>query len=174
MDKIKTTQKKLHFVELRAAGGSYRSIAEALNISKDTAMVWNRELADEVKRLQDERIAEILETYKMDKEARIRRLGETIKKMDTAIAKIDYSQIDSAKLLQLRLTYMDALKAEAGDNEPTTDDMTRAEVDELTAKVKDGTATVKEAERAAKAAARFAESDKTMSEARSDSIIAMF
>lgn len=176
MDKMQSTEKKIQFVELRAAGQSYRNIAAALNISKDTAMRWNRELAEEIKQFQRDQLAELVNAYEMDKAARVKRLGETIKKMDEAAAKIDFRQIDSVKLLQLRLTYMNAFQSESGArmagayDAPIDEGMTRAEVDELTAMAKAGTATVQEVERAATAAARFANSDRILTDAKESAL----
>jgi len=160
MNKIGTAEKKLRFIELRAAGKSYRTIAAEMHVSKDTLRLWNAELAGEVKDAQAGRLAELLTAYEMDREARIKRLGETIKKMDAAAAKINYREIDPVKLLQLRLTYIDALKAESGEAAAAAGDgTTRDELEALKEKVKAGTATVNDAEQAAAIAARFGESD---------------
>lgn len=48
----------------------------------------------------------------MTKEARIKKLGDTLEKIEDAIAKADFSTVDPAKLLDFKLKYTEALKGE--------------------------------------------------------------
>lgn len=48
----------------------------------------------------------------MTKEARIRRLGDTLEKINAALEQADFSTVDPAKLLDFKLKYTEALKGE--------------------------------------------------------------
>lgn len=110
---MKPTEVKLQYVKLRAEGKSYSFIVEALNISKSTCSKWERELADEIDELKRAELTELYESYGMSKEARIRTLGGILGKIDKALEQADFSEIDTAKLLDYKLKYMEALKGEA-------------------------------------------------------------
>lgn len=48
----------------------------------------------------------------MTKEARIRSLGDTLEKINASLQAADFSEVDPAKLLDLKLKYAEALKGE--------------------------------------------------------------
>lgn len=67
---MKTTEKKLEYIRLRAEGNSYSSIAQTLGISKSTCTSWERELKAEINAQKDERLRELFSSYRLTKEAR--------------------------------------------------------------------------------------------------------
>lgn len=103
---------KKQYIQLRAEGKSYSAIAEQLHISKSTCANWEQELKNQIDELKRAELAELCEIYGMTKEARIRNLGDTLGKIDEAIARADFSMIDPAKLLDFKLKYTEALKGE--------------------------------------------------------------
>lgn len=109
---MKPTELKTEFIQLRAEGQSYSSIAEKLHISKATCTKWERDLADQIGELKRAKLAELCESYSMNKEARIKRLGDTLGKINRALEETDYRTVDPAKLLDYQLKYMEALKGE--------------------------------------------------------------
>jgi len=109
---MKTNDKKMEFIQLRAEGKSYRDIEAQTGISRSTCGKWEQELRAEISRLKQERLDEVYTAYGMEKEARIRRLGETLEKIDQAIESADLSTIAPEKLLDLRLKYAAALREE--------------------------------------------------------------
>lgn len=109
---MKTTEKKLAFIEARANGKSYSTIAKELGISKSTCTSWSRELEKEIADLKAERLEELYEAYSMTKEARIKHLGATLQTIDSALAEKDLSEIPAEKLLELSLKYRKELKEE--------------------------------------------------------------
>lgn len=109
---MKTNETKREFVRLRGEGKSLRFIATQLHISKSTCQSWERALSAELDDLKRAELAELAEAYGMAKAARIRRLGEALKKIDSALEEIDFTTIDPSKLLELKLKYMEALKNE--------------------------------------------------------------
>lgn len=109
---MESQEKKNDFIQMRAAGLSYRVIAGKLGISKSTCCKWERELADAVAELKQEQLNDLYTAYAMTKAARIRKLGETLKTVDAALEKADLSEVAPEKLLDYKLKYTAALKEE--------------------------------------------------------------
>lgn len=142
---------RLSFVELRAKGYPYSRICRELKVSKSTLSVWNTELSAEIARLRAENLRELYDAYYMSKEARIRRLGDTLKSIDDELARKDLSEIPADKLLDYKLKYMEALReeyVEPIDTETETELNTQgivAEIVSLLGKVKRGEITKEQA-----------------------------
>lgn len=109
---MKPTEKKTEFIRLRAEGRSLRAIAEEIGVSKSTLSEWEKKLRAEVDRLRAENLEELYSSYGMAKEARIRRLGDTLRRIDTALDAVDLSALSPEKLLDYKLKYQAALKEE--------------------------------------------------------------
>ena len=109
---MKSAAIKNEFINMRAQGKSYSAIATSLKISKSTCAAWEQELKDQIAMLKQEQLNGLYEAYYMTKEARIRKLGDTLKNIDTALDGIDLTQIPPEKLLDFKLKYMEALKEE--------------------------------------------------------------
>ena len=109
---MKPQETKTEFIRLRAEGRSYSYIAEKLHISKGTCTEWERELKAQIAELKQEQLNELYTSYGMTKEARIKRLGDTLGKIDQALADTDLSMIPEEKLLDYKLKYTEALKKE--------------------------------------------------------------
>lgn len=109
---IKATEVKTSFVQLRAEGKSYDYIAKELGISKGTCSAWEKELKEAVQELKQEQLAELYNSYAMTKEARVRRLGDTLNSIEEALSKADLESIPAEKLLDYKLKYTEALKNE--------------------------------------------------------------
>lgn len=109
---MKPQETKLEFVRLRAECQSYDKIAEALHISKATCTAWERELKADITRLQQEGLNELYTSYGMAKEARIRRIGDTLQRIDTALEEADLTTVAPERLLDFKLKYTQALREE--------------------------------------------------------------
>lgn len=109
---IKPTELKTQFVHLRAAGRSYDYIAKELGISKGTCTAWEQELKEAVQDLKQEQLTELYDSYAMTKEARVKRLGDTLNSIEDALSKVDLESIPAEKLLDYKLKYTQALKEE--------------------------------------------------------------
>lgn len=109
---MKDESTKQEFIRLRAEGMSYRRIAEALHISKDTCRAWDAAFMAEVKAQKNERLEELYSNYAISKEARITRLGETLKRIKTALDVADLEAMPPEKLLDYYLKYSAALREE--------------------------------------------------------------
>lgn len=115
---MKATDPKTEFIKLRAAGQSYSQIAAKLHISKSTCGKWAKELKDQIDELTRGKMDELVQTYGMAKEARVKRLGDMLERIDAALKKTDLADIEPAKLLEIRLKYAEALKAEYTGTKP--------------------------------------------------------
>jgi len=109
---MKKQEQRTEFIRLRAEGRSLRAIAEEIGVSKSTLSEWEKELRAEVDRLRAENLEELYSSYGMAKEARIRRIGETLRRIDTALDAVDLSALSPEKLLDYKLKYQAALKEE--------------------------------------------------------------
>lgn len=116
---MKPQETKTEFIRLRAEGRSYSYIADALHISKSTCSEWERELRDAIAELKQEQLNELYNSYAMTKEARIKKLGDTLDSINTALDGVDLSEIPPEKLLDFKLKYTEALKGEyTGSGKP--------------------------------------------------------
>ena len=108
----KDLSKKNDFILLRAEGRSYSFITQKLAISKTTCIKWNKELEEKILEQKQDNLNNLYKSYNLTKEARIERLGTTLKKIDSALENVDYSTIAPEKLLDFKLKYTQALKDE--------------------------------------------------------------
>lgn len=106
------TEAKHQFIELRANGMSFDKIKKELHISKDTCMKWDRELQEQISSLKAEQLNELYDKYYMTREARIKKLGSALNKIDTALEKTNWEELDPLRLLDMKLKYEVALKEE--------------------------------------------------------------
>ena len=100
------------FVVMRAGGKSYSAITKELHISKATCTKWDKELQEQIAERKAEQLEALYDSYYMTKEARIKRLGETLKKVDAALDKVSFEDMPPDKLLDYKLKYIQALKEE--------------------------------------------------------------
>jgi hypothetical protein len=115
---MKPQEQKIDFIKMRAEGKSYSIIAERLGISKSTCTSWERELKDQIAELKAEQLNELYDSYYMTREARIKKLGDTLKNINTALDGLDFATIAPEKLLDFKLRYTEALKEEHIDTTP--------------------------------------------------------
>lgn len=109
---MKQQEQRTEFIRLRAEGKSLRSIAAEIGVSKSTLSEWDKSLSAEVSRLRAENLEELYTTYGMAKEARIQRIGDTLRRIDEALSEVDLSALSPEKLLDYKLKYQAALAEE--------------------------------------------------------------
>ena len=109
---MKDEATRQEFIRLRAEGKSYRRIAEALQISRATCSLWERELAQQVKACKQDKLEELYDNYAMTKAARVQRLGNTLSRIKDALEDADLAAMPPEKLLDFYLKYSSALKEE--------------------------------------------------------------
>jgi len=101
----KSEETRMQFIELRAQGKSYKQICSSLNIAKSTAVDWGRELEHEIARLKAVELEALYDMYSMQKEARIKALGQLLQRMEAEIAHRDLTKVNTGRLLELYLAY---------------------------------------------------------------------
>lgn len=109
---MKSTAVKSEFIQRRAEGQSYDTIAQALQISKSTCSAWEAELGAQIALRKQQELNDLYNQYGLVKTARIKRLGDTLAKIDEAIEAADLTQIPPEKLLRLKLEYARELRDE--------------------------------------------------------------
>jgi len=109
---VKPQEIKNEFIDMRAKGKSYSAIAETLHISKSTCATWEQELKEQITLFKQEQLNELYDSYFMTKEARIKKLGDTLDSINAALDDTDFREIPPERLLDFKLKYTDALKGE--------------------------------------------------------------
>ncbi len=109
------TLTKEQFITLRAENKSYTQIMKELQIGKNSCIKLNAELRHDIAAKKAERIQELQQQYQMAKEARIKKLGSTLQRIDAALEMADFSEMAPERLLDYKLKYERALKEEYVD-----------------------------------------------------------
>ncbi len=109
---VKRTEEKLAYIKARGEGKSYSTIARELGISKSTCSSWEKELKEDIQAYKEDALEELYTSYNMTKEARVKKLGEVLATIDTALEKKDLTEVPAEKLLELKLKYERELKTE--------------------------------------------------------------
>ncbi|MCE6987438.1 helix-turn-helix domain containing protein (plasmid) [Streptococcus suis] len=118
---MKSPETKTEFIALRAQGKTFEYIAKELNISKSTCSAWEKELKTAIADLKQEQLNELYDTYYMTKEARIKKLGDILDRIDNTLDQADLTEVPLEKLLDFKLKYTEALKAEYVHTSAVTD-----------------------------------------------------
>ena len=109
---LKSQETRSEFIRLRASGKSFDFIAKELSISKSTCSAWEKELKQAISDLKQEQLNELYDAYFMTKEARIKKLGSVLERIDDTLEHADLTEVPLEKLLDFKLKYTEALKAE--------------------------------------------------------------
>lgn len=115
---MKPAELKQEYIKLRASGKSYSYIADTLHISKSTCTEWERQLGAEIAQLKKEELNTLYESFHMKKEARIKQLGETLERIDSALSTVTLTDVPPEKLLDFKLKYTEALQKEYINTDP--------------------------------------------------------
>ena len=113
---------KSQFVELRAKGWSYVKIARKLKVSKNTLANWGAELEGEIASLKAMEMEALHEKYFMNKESRIRLLGEQLKEIKDELKRRGLDDVSTDRLLEMELKLYQALQAEYVETRPLTEE----------------------------------------------------
>lgn len=115
---MKPSELKQEYIRLRAEGKSYSYIADKLHISKSTCSKWETQLEADIAQLKREELNSLYEAYSMKKEARIRKLGDTLDRVEEALDAVDLKEVAPEKLLDFKLKYTEVLQKEYTGTEP--------------------------------------------------------
>ena len=96
--------KEIHadFIALRAAGLSYKKIANQLKVSKPTLIKWSRELSNEIKNAKTLEIESIREQYLLNREHRLKILGSQLNLLTKEIHERDLSEVPTWRLFDMQ------------------------------------------------------------------------
>lgn len=106
------TKVKLRVIELRAEGKSFAKIAEAVKISKQTAIDIVKENIDEVETLQAVEMEALFDASRVNLRGRVEQLSALQAKLRDEIAQRDLSEVPTDKLITLFIKTTEALKGE--------------------------------------------------------------
>ncbi len=109
-------------MELRAKGWSYVKISRRLKVSKNTLTSWGAELEGEIASLKAMEMEALHEKYFMNKESRIRLLGEQLKEIKAELKRRGLDDVSTDKLLEMELKLYQALQAEYVETRPLTEE----------------------------------------------------
>ena len=135
-------RKQEKFIGLRAEGLSYMAISKKLKISRETCSKWEKELGERLSQEKRDRIESVYTQYGMMKEARIKGLGDLLKKVEGELSNRSLEDVSSDKLIDLSLKIREALKEEyspvnMGAQESLTESI-KETVEILTTRIKSG------------------------------------
>ncbi len=97
---------------LRAKGKSFSSIAQELNVSKQTLINWSRDLKGEIENLESIEVEALREKYSLTTQKRLEFLGESLNKIKSELESRDLSQIPTDRLLTMYFGCLKQLQAE--------------------------------------------------------------
>jgi len=101
----KTIEEKQKFIQLRAQGLSFESIAKELSVSKPTLIKWNAELYGEVQEAQFYEQENLLENYKLMRKQRFelycKLLSSALAELESRAAAGKLQEVPTEKLLSM-------------------------------------------------------------------------
>ena len=100
---MKDTETKLMCFKLRAQGKSLATIADTVGVRRQTVANWLREHEEEVENLKAMELDALREACWMTTQARIERLSTRLEHITAELDKRDFSDIPTAKLVELEM-----------------------------------------------------------------------
>ena len=91
-------------------------------MAKSTLSNWAAEFEEEIASLKAMELEALYERYFLAKEARIKLLGQQIRKIQQELKSRDLSEVSTEKLLELQLRYFDQLLDEFVEVRPLSEE----------------------------------------------------
>ena len=108
------------FIELRVQGHSFARIAEELNVSKRTLIEWGRKFRFEIHNARLVELEELRERYLASREEQVRRLGEQLAKVQSALATRSIDELSTPRLFALAESFRRQIQDATGAGMPFT------------------------------------------------------
>lgn len=105
-------QTKEKFIELRAQGKSFNTIAKELGVSKPTLIDWSREFVDQISNLKTIELEDLQEKFYIQKRKRIEIFGAQLETIKQELSLRDLKTISTERLLDLLAKFTSILKSE--------------------------------------------------------------
>lgn len=112
MPKVASWEQKERFIELRAKGMPFQTIANEIGISKPTLLEWAKEFKIEIANLKAFEIETLQERYYMSWKKRTEQFNNQLEQINKELEKRDLSEIQTEKLIDMKLKLLDKLKNE--------------------------------------------------------------
>lgn len=103
---------KEQFIQLRAEGNSFNSIAKKLKKAKGTLVIWNKELEEEIANCKALHLETLYEKYFLLRENRLQLFGNVLLKLQKELSERNFANVPTDKLLELLPKYHALLKDE--------------------------------------------------------------
>jgi transcriptional regulator with XRE-family HTH domain len=113
---MKDIETKLACFEMRADGKALTTIADAVGVRRQTVANWLKEHQEEVENLKAMKLDALREAYRMTTQARIEVLQARLEHITAELEKRDFSDVPTAKLLELELKTRAELAREFPDS----------------------------------------------------------
>ena len=98
------------FIQLRVQGRSFAKIAAELSVSKQTLIEWSRKHQFEIQNLRAVEAEALAEQHLASRQQRWEQLGGQLRRVEEELAKRNFADIPTARLLSQAVR----LRAEAG------------------------------------------------------------
>ena len=106
---INKTDKQQDFIELRARGNSFDTIAKQLEVSKGTLINWSRDLEDEIQNYSALELDALKEKYLISKKHQIQSYGEQLATVREELSNRDLSDVKTEKLIEVEIKLLEAI-----------------------------------------------------------------
>ncbi len=113
---MKDAETKLTCIELRAQGQSLNTIAATVGVRRQTVANWLREYAEEVEKVRAMELDALREACWMTKHARVEHLSSRLEQIRAELETRDFSDVPTAKLIELELKTRAELAREFSDD----------------------------------------------------------
>ena len=94
---------KEQFVELRAQGVSFASIASRLNVSKGTLVAWSKDLKDELGNMRQIQLEAMREKYRMGSERRMELFAKHLEAVECELATRPLNAVPTEHLFDMMM-----------------------------------------------------------------------
>ena len=99
------TDAKDAFIELRARGMSYESIACELGVGRQTLQSWSRDLQAEIKNASAVRMDALRAKHRLLQQHQVEVFGELLDKIKGELARRDLAEVPTYRLMDMFLKY---------------------------------------------------------------------
>ena len=106
---INKTDKQQDFIELRAKGNSFDTIAKQLEVSKGTLINWSRDLEDEIQNYSALELDTLKEKYLISKKHQIQSYGEQLATVREELSSRNLSDDKTEKLIEVEIKLLEAI-----------------------------------------------------------------
>lgn len=95
---------KTRFVQLRAEGHSFTSIAHELGVHRSTLSLWAKELVSEIEEMRKLEFDHLLKTIRLDQRHRLTAWAQLLNRIHEEVTRRDISDVPTNCLVNLALS----------------------------------------------------------------------